>query len=75
MIAGAVAQWTSWRFVFVIGSALNTGMFAVPKSVAHRLQRVAYERGLGKHRIHAKLYAGKLVAALERQHPRDLFDV
>jgi hypothetical protein len=30
---------------------------------------------LAHNRQHPELYAGKLVAALDRQHPRDLFDV
>ena len=38
---------------------------------------VAYQFGYAEARVLApdELYAGKLVAALDRQHPRDLFDV
>jgi hypothetical protein len=40
-------------------------------------KRVEEEFGFAEARVvsHADLYAGKIVAALDRQHPRDLFDV
>jgi predicted nucleotidyltransferase component of viral defense system len=46
----------------------------VVKSVS---EKVEAEFGYAEIRIvsHADLYAGKLMAALDRQHPRDLFDV
>ena len=46
----------------------------IVKSVS---EKVEAEFGYAEIRIvsHADLYAGKLMAALDRQHPRDLFDV
>lgn len=29
VLAGAVAQWSSWRMVFIVGAALNAAMFAM----------------------------------------------
>ena len=46
-------------------------------SVMGVCEKVEAEFGFAEIKVvsHADLYAGKLVAALDRQHPRDLFDV
>ena len=59
---------------------VNTVLRGTVHPVEHRsLTKSASDLFLAELRVpaltHAELYGGKLVAALDRQHPRDLFDV